>query len=105
MQYFHRQPGPDQHSPLDRPIPTQGKKRNRVISNKNNKDKQQRGWGTLSTKAGEGNPSQNCNINKPGLAGEKRVEAQQPGAGKLVRVVEGGKLHRRGEKTHFPCEL
>jgi hypothetical protein len=25
--------------------------------------------------------------------------------GKLVRVVEGGKLHRRGGKTHFPYEL
>jgi hypothetical protein len=23
----------------------------------------------------------------------------------LVRVVEGGKLHRRGGKTHFPREL
>jgi hypothetical protein len=33
------------------------------------------------------------------------VHAQQPGAGKLVRVAEGGKLHRRGGKTHFPCEL
>jgi hypothetical protein len=31
--------------------------------------------------------------------------AQQPGEGKLVRVVEGGKLHRRGGKTHFSCEL
>jgi hypothetical protein len=30
---------------------------------------------------------------------------QQPGVGKLVRVVEGGKLHRRGGKTHFPHEL
>jgi hypothetical protein len=25
--------------------------------------------------------------------------------GKLLRVAEGGKLHRRGGKTHFPCEL
>jgi hypothetical protein len=25
--------------------------------------------------------------------------------GKLVRVAEGGKLHRRGGKTHFPSEL
>jgi hypothetical protein len=33
------------------------------------------------------------------------VRVQQPGAGKLVRVVEGGKLHRRGGKTHFPHEL
>jgi hypothetical protein len=30
---------------------------------------------------------------------------QKPGAGKLVRVVEGGKLHRRRGKTHFPQEL
>jgi hypothetical protein len=33
------------------------------------------------------------------------AHAQQPGMGKLVRVAEGGKLHRRGGKTHFPCEL
>jgi hypothetical protein len=31
--------------------------------------------------------------------------AQQPGAGKLVRVVEEGKLHRRGGNTHLPHEL
>jgi hypothetical protein len=28
----------------------------------------------------------------------------QPEVGKLVKVV-GGKLHRRGEKAHFPHEL
>jgi hypothetical protein len=33
------------------------------------------------------------------------AHAQQPGVGKLVKVVVGGKLHRRGEKAHFPCEL
>jgi hypothetical protein len=33
------------------------------------------------------------------------MHAQQPGVGKIVRVVEGGKLHRRGEKIHFPREL
>jgi hypothetical protein len=33
------------------------------------------------------------------------VCTQQPGAGKLVRVAEGGKLHRRGGKTHFSREL
>jgi hypothetical protein len=46
---------------------------------------------------------------KAGQAGEALAEAaahaQQPGAGKPVRVAEGGKLHRRGGKTHFPCEL
>jgi hypothetical protein len=41
------------------------------------------------------------------LAGEGRsgAHAQQPGAGKLVKVAVGGKLHRRGGKTHFPHEL
>jgi hypothetical protein len=34
------------------------------------------------------------------------VHPQQPGAGKLVRVVEGGKLHRRqGRPTsHMSCK-
>jgi hypothetical protein len=36
---------------------------------------------------------------------ERGARDQQPGAGKLVRVVEGEKLHRKGEKTHFPHEL
>jgi hypothetical protein len=49
-------------------------------------------------------------VNKQaGLTGEALAgagtHAQQPGAGKLVRVVEGGKLHRRGGKTHFSREL
>jgi hypothetical protein len=26
-------------------------------------------------------------------------------SGKVVKAVVGGKLHRRGEKTHFPHEL
>jgi hypothetical protein len=29
----------------------------------------------------------------------------QSEAGKLVKAAVGGKLHRRGEKAHFPCEL
>jgi hypothetical protein len=33
------------------------------------------------------------------------VHAQQPGVGKLMRVVEGGKFHRSEGKTHFPHEL
>jgi hypothetical protein len=33
------------------------------------------------------------------------AHAQKPGAEKLVKVVMGGKLHRRGGKTYFPCEL
>jgi hypothetical protein len=49
-------------------------------------------------------------VNKQaGWAGEAPAGAgacaQKPGAGNLVRVAEGGKLHRRGGKTHFPCEL
>jgi hypothetical protein len=33
------------------------------------------------------------------------AHAQQSGAGKLVTVAVGGKLHRREGKTHFPHEL
>jgi hypothetical protein len=33
------------------------------------------------------------------------AHAQQPGAGKLVKVVVGGKLNRREGTTHFPHEL
>jgi hypothetical protein len=40
-------------------------------------------------------------LDKAGTA----AQAQQPGVGKLVKVVVGGKLHRRGGKTHFPHEL
>jgi hypothetical protein len=31
--------------------------------------------------------------------------AQQPGLAKLIKVVVGGKLCRRGETAHFPHEL
>jgi hypothetical protein len=47
-------------------------------------------------------------VNKQaGLAGEGRRGGVHPTTrrGKLVRVVEGGKLHRRAGKTHFPREL
>jgi hypothetical protein len=50
-------------------------------------------------------------VNKQaGQAGEALVRragarTQQPGMGKLLRLLEGGKLHRKGGKTHFPCEL
>jgi hypothetical protein len=33
------------------------------------------------------------------------VRAQQPGVGKLEKVVEGEKLHRREGKTHLPRVL
>jgi hypothetical protein len=33
------------------------------------------------------------------------AHAQQSGAGKLVKVAVGGKLHRRRGKTHLPREL
>jgi hypothetical protein len=35
----------------------------------------------------------------------KAAHAQKSGAGKLIKVAVGGKLHRREEKTHLPCEL
>jgi hypothetical protein len=70
---------------------------------------QERGWGALSTEDwGKGILPGTVN-KQAGQAGEllagAGVPAQQPGAGKLVRVAEGGKLHRRGGKTHFPREL
>jgi hypothetical protein len=70
---------------------------------------QERGWGALSAKDwGKGILPGTVN-KQAGWVGEPLVGAgvhvQQPGVGKLVRVVEGGKLHRRGGKTHFPREL
>jgi hypothetical protein len=70
---------------------------------------QERGWGTLSAKDwGKGILPGTVN-KQDGQAGEalagEGAHAQQPGAGKLVRVMEGRKLHRRGGKTHFPREL
>jgi hypothetical protein len=74
-----------------------------------NKDTRERGWGALSAEDwGKGILPRTVN-KQPGLAGEALegvgVRTQQPGAGKLVRVAEGGKLHRRGGKTHLPHEL
>jgi hypothetical protein len=69
----------------------------------------ERGWGALSAKDwGKGILPGTVN-KQAGRDGETPVGAgacaQQPGVGKLVRVVVGGKLHRRGGKTYFPCEL
>jgi hypothetical protein len=33
------------------------------------------------------------------------AHVQQSGVGKPVKAAVGGKLHRRGGKTHFPHEL
>jgi hypothetical protein len=68
-----------------------------------------KGWGALSTEDwGKGILPGTVN-KQAGWAGEALAgvgaRTQQPGAGKLVRVAEGGKLHRRGGKTHFPHEL
>jgi hypothetical protein len=41
----------------------------------------------------------------PAREGRSSSTAQQPGVGKLVKMAVGGKLHRRGGKTHFPREL
>jgi hypothetical protein len=39
------------------------------------------------------------------VVGRSTSTAQYSGAGKLVKVAMGGKLHRRGGKTQFPHEL
>jgi hypothetical protein len=38
-------------------------------------------------------------------AGRSSNTAQKSGAGKLVKVAVGGKLHSTGGKTHLPHEL
>jgi hypothetical protein len=50
---------------------------------------------------GGGGESLTSRLEKTGVA----AHTQQPGAGKLVKVVVGEKLHRREGKTHFPHEL
>jgi hypothetical protein len=54
---------------------------------------------------GRGIPHRTVNKQvRPEKAGAA-VHTKQPGAGKVVKVVEGRKLHRRGRKAHFPREL
>jgi hypothetical protein len=70
---------------------------------------QERGWGALSTEDwGKGILPRTVN-KQARQAGETLVgvgvHAQQPGVRKLVRVAEGGKIHRKRGKTHFLREL
>jgi hypothetical protein len=69
----------------------------------------EREWGALSTEDWRKGIFPGTVNKQPGRAGEapagEGAHTQQPGVGKLVRVAEGGKLYRRGGKTHFPCEL
>jgi hypothetical protein len=52
-------------------------------------------------KVGKGKSLTTSRLEKAGAA----AHARQSGARKLLKVVVGGKLHRRGGKNHFPCEL
>jgi hypothetical protein len=70
-------------------------------SNNNKKDTKQRGWGALSAKEGARGNLSTSHLGKSGVA----AHIQQSGAGKLIKVAVGGKLHRRGGRTHFPREL
>jgi hypothetical protein len=69
----------------------------------------ERGWGALSAEDWWKGILPGTVNKQAGWAREAPVGAglcfQQPAAGKLVRGAEGGKLHRRGGKTHFPREL
>jgi hypothetical protein len=91
-------PGPEQHSPLDRHLHL-GKKEKLSNSNKSNKGMWESGWGASSAEDwGKGT--------LPGTVNKQAGRSiEQPGVEKLVRVAEGGKLHRRGGKSHFPREL
>jgi hypothetical protein len=57
------------------------------------------------TKRGEGQSPTELYINKTAGEGRSSGTTQQPGAGKLAKLVVGGKLHRRAGKAHFPNEL
>jgi hypothetical protein len=52
-------------------------------------------------KRGEGKSLTTSRLEKAGAV----AHAQKPVVGKLVKVAVGGKLHRRGGKTHFPSEM
>jgi hypothetical protein len=70
---------------------------------------QERGWGALRAKDWgkgilPGTVNKQARWAREPLVGAG-MRAQQPGVGKVVRVVEGEKIHRRGGKTHFPREL
>jgi hypothetical protein len=69
----------------------------------------ERGWGTQSAKDWgkgilPGTVNKQARLARGASVGAG-AHAQKPGAGKLVRVAVGGKLDRRGGKTHFPLEL
>jgi hypothetical protein len=68
-----------------------------------------KGWGALSAEDWGKEILPGTANKQTGQAGEALAGAeacaQQPGVGKLVRAAEGGKFHRRGEKTHFSREL
>jgi hypothetical protein len=51
---------------------------------------------------GEGKSLTTNRLEKAGA----EAHAQQPGAGKLVKVAVGGKLHRMGERptSHMKCK-
>jgi hypothetical protein len=63
-------------------------------------------WGTLSAEDGargihHRTVNKQIGLEKAGVV----AHTQPPGVGKLVKAVVQGKLHRRGEKAHFPREL
>jgi hypothetical protein len=81
------------------PLPREKKKKNL-----NTKQQQQKRYIAKSNehqRGGRGNPSQQAGWRRQ----KQRHTPSNQGAGKLVKVAVGGKLHRRGGKTHFPCEM
>jgi hypothetical protein len=71
----------------------------------------ERGWGALSAEDwGKGTLPRT--VNKQARQAREPLVGVRAGhapsnqeRGKLVRVAEGGKLHRKRGKTHFPREL
>jgi hypothetical protein len=58
-----------------------------------------------NTTGEEGRPNSYMSCKQTRWLAGAAAHAQQSGAGKLVKVAVGGKLHRRIRKTHFPREL
>jgi hypothetical protein len=63
-------------------------------------------WWREENSTGEGKrPTSHVSCKQTGWLAGAATHTQQSGAGKLVKVVVGGKLHKRGRKTHLPREL
>jgi hypothetical protein len=82
------------------------KKEKVVINNKNKRHLAKRVGCPEHRRGGRRIPPRSVNKQaRPGWRGSGGSGGMRPAMGKLVTVAEGGKLHRRGGKTHLSREL